>query len=172
MALQELRLPIITDTDSRSLRLPSVPDDNIQKNEEKPKINLPDFKSLGISRPNPEILISDVATTTKKQNTLQESRSYNVSAGAVQDPQDPSNTCSLSSSMFPAVPPTTRRVAAIIAEVDSSSVGDADSVMSLDEIATSQRAPSVSMDDPDVRIAAEALSGLGNPGSSFSNLPL
>ena len=36
------------------------------------------------------------------------------------------------------------------------------SMTSLDEIPP--RAPSVSMDDPDVRIAAEALSGLGNPG--------
>jgi hypothetical protein len=36
------------------------------------------------------------------------------------------------------------------------------SVMSLDE--KSARPISVSMDDPDVRTAAEALSGLGNPG--------
>ena len=36
------------------------------------------------------------------------------------------------------------------------------SIMSLDDVPA--RAPSVSMDDPDVRIAAEALSGLGNPG--------
>ncbi|KAI9654788.1 MAG: hypothetical protein M1821_005782 [Bathelium mastoideum] len=35
------------------------------------------------------------------------------------------------------------------------------SMMSLDDVPA--RAPSVSMDDPDVRIAAEALSGLGNP---------
>jgi hypothetical protein len=34
--------------------------------------------------------------------------------------------------------------------------------MSLDE--KSARPISVSMDDPDVRTAAEALSGLGNPG--------
>lgn len=34
------------------------------------------------------------------------------------------------------------------------------------------RATSVSMDDPDVRIAAEALSGLGNPGVYYcSALP-
>ena len=170
MSLQQLQLPVITDTDSRSLRLPSVPDDNISKNEEKAKINLPDFKSLGISRPNPVIKVSAVTAITKKHNALQESRSHNVSTGAVQEPQDPCTTSSLPSSMFPAIPPMTRRLTAISAEIDGSSVGDADSVMSLDEIATSQRAPSVSMDDPDVRIAAEALSGLGNPGSLFSNL--
>ena len=39
---------------------------------------------------------------------------------------------------------------------------DAASNMSLDD--GTQRSTSVSMDDPDVRLAAEALSGLGNPG--------
>lgn len=39
------------------------------------------------------------------------------------------------------------------------------SMMSLDDLPA--RASSVSMDDPDVRIAAEALSGLGNPGTLF-----
>jgi hypothetical protein len=43
------------------------------------------------------------------------------------------------------------------------SPSDAGSAMSLDE-KSSARPTSVSMDDPDVRIAAEALSGLGNPG--------
>lgn len=166
MSLQELQLPIITDTDSRSLRLPSVPDGNIPRNDEKPKINLPDFKSLGISRPNPVIKVSAVTATRKKQ----ENSSYDVSNGAVQSPQDPCIASSLTSSMFPSIPPTTRRLTAISAEIDSSSVGDVDSVMSLDEVATSQRASSVSMDDPDVRIAAEALSGLGNPGSLSSKL--
>jgi transcriptional repressor OPI1 len=42
------------------------------------------------------------------------------------------------------------------------SPSEAGSAMSLDE--KSARPTSVSMDDPDVRIAAEALSGLGNPG--------
>jgi hypothetical protein len=39
---------------------------------------------------------------------------------------------------------------------------DAASNMSIDD--ATQRSTSVSMDDPDVRLAAEALSGLGNPG--------
>lgn len=39
------------------------------------------------------------------------------------------------------------------------------SAMSVDESAV--RSPSVSIDDPDVRIAAEALSGLGNPSMSY-----
>lgn len=42
------------------------------------------------------------------------------------------------------------------------SPSESGSVMSSDE--RSLRPTSVSMDDPDVRIAAEALSGLGNPG--------
>lgn len=39
---------------------------------------------------------------------------------------------------------------------------DTASNMSIDD--GTQRSTSVSMDDPDVRLAAEALSGLGNPG--------
>lgn len=66
--------------------------------------------------------------------------------------------------MFPVVPTVVPRVSALIAESDDTCTSDVDNVMSVDEKASSQRAPSVSMDDPDVRIAAEALSGLGNPG--------
>lgn len=47
------------------------------------------------------------------------------------------------------------------------SPSEAGSAMSVDE--RSARPTSVSMDDPDVRIAAEALSGLGNPGNGVRN---
>jgi transcriptional repressor OPI1 len=47
-------------------------------------------------------------------------------------------------------------------EAAVASPSEGGSAMSVDS--ASVRSPSVSMDDPDVRAAAEALSGLGNPG--------
>lgn len=50
-------------------------------------------------------------------------------------------------------------------EVDVGSPMDTTSVMSAQDDAARRREMSVvSVDDPDVRLAAEALSGLGNPG--------
>lgn len=48
--------------------------------------------------------------------------------------------------------------------VDIGSPMDTASVLSTQDEAACRRETSVSMDDPDVRLAAEALSGLGNPG--------
>ncbi|KAF3045906.1 hypothetical protein E8E12_006183 [Didymella heteroderae] len=48
--------------------------------------------------------------------------------------------------------------------VDIGSPMDTASVLSAQDEAARRRETSVSMDDPDVRLAAEALSGLGNPG--------
>ncbi len=48
--------------------------------------------------------------------------------------------------------------------VDIGSPMDTASVLSAQDDAARRRDTSVSMDDPDVRLAAEALSGLGNPG--------
>jgi hypothetical protein len=49
--------------------------------------------------------------------------------------------------------------------VDIGSPMDTASVLSAQDEAARRRETSVSMDDPDVRLAAEALSGLGNPGA-------
>lgn len=48
---------------------------------------------------------------------------------------------------------------------DMGSPMDTASVLSAQDEAARRRETSVSMDDPDVRLAAEALSGLGNPGA-------
>lgn len=48
---------------------------------------------------------------------------------------------------------------------DIGSPMDTASVLSAQDEAARRRETSVSMDDPDVRLAAEALSGLGNPGA-------
>lgn len=48
--------------------------------------------------------------------------------------------------------------------------GDVGSPMNMDRDDRRREMSVVSMDDPDVRLAAEALSGLGNPGGSCSLL--
>jgi hypothetical protein len=50
---------------------------------------------------------------------------------------------------------------------DVGSPMDTASVRSMQDDSAGRRETSVSMDDPDVRLAAEALSGLGNPGMSM-----
>ena len=63
----------------------------------------------------------------------------------------------------PSVPPSqSSSLVRSNSDADVASAADADSILSLDE--NSQPTTVVSMDDPDVRIAAEALSGLGNSG--------
>lgn len=52
------------------------------------------------------------------------------------------------------------------ADVSMASPVETGSVMSTEDRVA--RSTSVSMDDPDVRLAAEALSGLGNPSESFA----
>jgi hypothetical protein len=73
---------------------------------------------------------------------------------------------SMHSATFPRVPDGYPRAAEDIGSpMDTASMWSAH-----DEKA--RRETSVSMDDPDVRLAAEALSGLGNPGTSPSVLPV
>jgi hypothetical protein len=48
---------------------------------------------------------------------------------------------------------------------DIGSPMDTASIRSMQDDGANRRETSVSMDDPDVRLAAEALSGLGNPGT-------
>lgn len=63
----------------------------------------------------------------------------------------------LHSATFPKVPD------GLLADIGSPM--DTASVLSAQDEAARRRETSVSMDDPDVRLAAEALSGLGNPGA-------
>lgn len=65
---------------------------------------------------------------------------------------------------------------ATLPRLSDGSVRDVGSPMSMASVLSAQdekarSETSVSMDDPDVRLAAEALSGLGNPGKSMLLLP-
>lgn len=71
---------------------------------------------------------------------------------------------SLNSATFPKVPEGL--------PMDMGSPMDTASVLSAHDDLPRPRDTSVSMDDPDVRLAAEALSGLGNPGTTPAHCTL
>jgi hypothetical protein len=72
----------------------------------------------------------------------------------------------LAHTTFPQVPTTAPRTAAD--ESIGSPMDDVQSMPSVEDLHNHKSASVISMDDPDVRLAAEALSGLGNPGQSIS----
>ena len=165
MSVQELQKPASPESDVDSLLLPSVPQNVPLIREDKSKINLPDIRSINITPSNREPIAAAAraaAKTIQKSTSPFDATRYSITPGPVQDVKASQRGSPLTSLIFPAVPSIAPRSTANVAESDGTGQGDAASVMSLDD--ASQRAPSVSMDDPDVRIAAEALSGLGNPG--------
>ncbi|KAJ9640015.1 transcriptional regulator opi1 [Coniosporium tulheliwenetii] len=138
MSLQQERPPAYSH-DPESLQLPSVPQLAPPRGNATQSIHLPDLRSLGL----PE-------STAHTSN-----HSYN--GPTLPSTVDWRNSPALHHNDFPRVPSAAPRSST---EMDISSPRE--SIMSVDELGN--RAPSVvSIEDPDVRIAAEALSGLGNP---------
>ena len=140
-------VPIYMSHNPRDLNLPSVPQTEISHAHAQAEITLPDLRTVL----SPEF----------QQNSLPPHfRSPNVG------PASPTSTRSLPRiDLGPAYAYETSRSS----ESAMMSPSESGSVMSIDD--RGLRPTSVSMDDPDVRIAAEALSGLGNPGiSSESNM--
>ena len=82
--------------------------------------------------------------------------SMEMSPRSVTDGSQWGSLPALHSATFPKVPD------GLLADMGSPM--DTASVLSAQDEAARRRETSVSMDDPDVRLAAEALSGLGNPG--------
>ncbi|KAF2096217.1 Opi1-domain-containing protein, partial [Rhizodiscina lignyota] len=128
--------PSYSSHDPESLELPSVPQHEIgSPSSNATSVTLPHLKSLG----------------------LPEHNSYTPSPPEWPDASAPSFYGGYNfSTAFPPAPHTAPR-----SDAGIGSPMEVSSVMSLDE--QNHRASSVSMDDPDVRMAAEALSGLGNP---------
>lgn len=143
MAVQQERPPAYSH-DLNSLELPSVPRDELLVNHAAAAISLPNFRSLGL----PE------ATHGRNPTAAERARNDSLAQSAA-DLQQWQAANSLQFS-FPRVPSTAPRSSADVASPKESIMSDEEHT---------QRPPSVvSMDDPDVRMAAEALSGLGNPG--------
>lgn len=140
--LQPAPPPAYTQHEPESLHLPSVPT-HLPTHNHHDNARLPGIKSLHL----PE---------TKARHTPHNSIEYSPRAhfeaphwGVLPAPN---------SATFPSVPEGFSRE-------DMGSPMDTASIRSVPDDTTSRRETSVSMDDPDVRLAAEALSGLGNPGT-------
>jgi len=146
MALQQDRPPAYSH-DPESLQFPKVPRQEVASNRQPSALNLPDLVSLGLPDskiPQPNGFASHPGQYNHLPKLQQEYQQWHAGAP-------------LHANNFPNVPST-----ALKTPSDPLSPR-AESVMSYEE--HGKRTPSiVSMDDPDVRMAAEALSGLGNPG--------
>jgi hypothetical protein len=119
------------------LTLPSPPNNDLTTTPTPSNINLPDLRSLGLP-------------------LSQSSHLYRSS----QDWKNGSQNASAFANSFPAVPTNPPRASA---EPSLGSPVATESVMSIEE--RGNKTPSVvSMDDPETRMAAEALSGLRNLG--------
>jgi len=133
--------PAYVSHDPDELKLPSVPRQNIRPAPQKSDITLPNLQTVLAGLPQrPDV----PPTTSSSQYGGTHTRQSDSGTSGVQGTFRPSNG------------------SVIISPSDTASV------VSLDE--PSQRSTSVvSLEDPDVRLAAEALSGLGNPGENTQN---
>jgi len=132
--------PAYVSHDPEELKLPSVPQQSIRSGPHKSDVTLPNLQTVLANLPERP----DIPPTASSQ----QSRSHL--------PQPDINAHGSQSAIRPS------RGSAIITPSDTASV------TSLDE--PGRRSTSVvSLEDPDVRLAAEALSGLGNPGEHVSS---
>lgn len=135
--------PAYVQHEPESLHLPSVPTHIPQSNQSNGR--LPGIKAL------------DLPDATLRRHTPQSS--IEISPKSHMEASQWGHLPSLNSATFPRVPDALSKGAE-----DIGSPMDTASVMSTQD-EKARRETSVSIDDPDVRLAAEALSGLGNPGT-------
>lgn len=142
--------PAYAQHEPESFHLPSVPT-HLPHTQQQSNGRLPPIKSLDLPEATPS-----ARHTPRNSIELSPRSQFDGSQWGGQLP-------SLHSATFPRVPDSLPRMSEDVGSpMDTASVWSAQ-----DENA--RRATSVSMDDPDVRLAAEALSGLGNPGASIAD---
>lgn len=150
MELQQERPPPYQSHHPDQIVLPSVPQSDLALSRSpSDEITLPDLRSVLGDLPSktvhPNILLG--AAVARQSQAHHEASFQNDNKAILRPDISPvSNTGRTSVDSF-------------------ISPSDSASVMSLEE--QSQRSTSVSLDDPDVRLAAEALSGLGKSGRSL-----
>lgn len=156
MELQRERPPPYQSHNPDNLALPSVPNSDLAGyRSPSSDITLPDLRSA----------LGDLPTKTVQPNVL-------LSAAAVQQASRPPYDSSLQGGdrTLPLPDISPRSVAGRSSIESIISPSDTASVMSIEE--QSQRSTSVSLEDPDVRLAAEALSGLGKSGKRMQQATL
>lgn len=131
--------PAYIQHEPESFQLPSVPTHAPHRQSNS---RLPGIKALDLP---------DATTRHTPRNSIE------LSPRAQTDGAQWGSLPALHSATFPKVPEGH--------PVEIGSPMDTASVLSAQDEAARRRETSVSMDDPDVRLAAEALSGLGNPGA-------
>jgi hypothetical protein len=146
--------PAYTQHEPESLHLPSVPTHSLPSAPSNDR--LPGIRSLDLPDASPH------ARTHSQRASIELSPKSHV------DPLQWGSLPPLNSAPFPRVPEGVPRSSA---EMEIGSPMDTASIASAGEDYARRREMSViSMDDPDVRLAAEALSGLGNLGASLGLL--
>lgn len=141
MEIQRVSPPAYISHEPADLHLPSVPQTVLSRPQVQGEITLPDLRT---------VLSPDFEEASRfSQYRSNGSPGSPTSAGSLPriDPGYSSGNGAISN-----------RETAVL------SPSEAGSVMSIEERSGRRSTSVVSMDDPDVRIAAEALSGLGNPG--------
>lgn len=144
MEQERPRPPAYVSHHPADLNLPSVPRTELSQPHVQAEITLPDLKT---------VLSPDFQQTSERPET------------PAHDHADPARS-------LPRIDPghanrNAKRTSTDTAVMSPSETGSAMSTKERGARSTS----AVSMDDPDVRLAAEALSGLGNPGMISSSLP-
>ncbi|ORX96972.1 clock-controlled protein-like protein 8 [Clohesyomyces aquaticus] len=139
--------PAYTQHDPDSLQLPSVPTHSLLPVDGSER-HLPGIRSLDLPDAGPT------------RTHISQHPPIDLSPKNVVEPPQWASLPPLSSATFPRVP---ERLPRTSADMDVGSPMDTASVVSAGDDYGRRREPSVlSVDDPDVRLAAEALSGLGN----------
>ncbi|PNS16437.1 hypothetical protein CAC42_171 [Sphaceloma murrayae] len=146
---RELPLSYVS-TNPDELRLPSVPQHEVGSPQSPPDITLPGFQSVLAGIPERSAIAYD------RNNHPHALRADRLAEMSKQQPFM-RGLPGLDASAFPGAFRTSTE-SAIMSPTETGSV------MSVDDTAqSSTRGGSLSLEDPDVRMAAEALSGLGNP---------
>lgn len=156
MELTREHPPAYVSHDPDDLKLPSVPQQDVHSSRSPSNVTLPHFDSILAGLPSTETHSPRTQSTFSPQYPPQNDR--NVSSASVG-----------SFRTYPQSASSPHANGTYHTAMDSTvaSQSDAASVMSFE--GHGRRSTSiVSLEDPDVRLAAEALSGLGNPGTAPS----
>lgn len=134
----------------KDVKLPSVPQHDPRQTSPRPEVRLPDLRS---------VLAGDL-----DQSSPYPANSTSATYARIKSPGPAS---------LPRIDPSQAYANGFRPSMESAIVSpsDAGSAISMEE--RTQRSTSIaSLDDPDVRIAAEALSGLGNPGMALCDVSM
>jgi transcriptional repressor OPI1 len=162
MSVQQNPAPVYA-SDPKSLDLPSVPKHEILSSHNNDVSNFPNLKYLALppSAILPTNAVQQSARSSELQNSPNGSQQHPLRSTI--DRQQWQSPIMNSNIQTQQAAYTTMRTS--METEPMSPTTDGGSARSVDE--HMPRASSVSIDDPDVRIAAEALSGLGKSGKRF-----